>query len=66
MIMSMQNCSPGAQKQLGLIQWEGLDSTTISLQNSQISFQEKPKTYNNLRQMFSLKVTLAFFREERA
>lgn len=40
MIMSMQNCSPGAQEQLGSIQGEGLDST-ISSQNSQISFQEK-------------------------
>lgn len=65
MIMSMQNCSPGAQKQVGSIQWKGLDSTTISLQNSQVSIQEK-NPYYHLRQMFFLKVTLAFFREERA
>lgn len=66
MIVSMQNCSPGAQTN----NWDKLNGKDwipppLLYKIPRFPFREK-KSYYHLRQMFSLKVTLAFFREERA
>lgn len=66
MIVSMQNCSPGAQTN----NWDKLNGKDwipppFLYKIPRFPFREK-KSYYHLRQMFSLKVTLAFFREERA